>query len=142
MSGTRARAIRALIATTLKGVVLDRRVGTEDRLKFYDHPKRPESAAERTFRVIVAAQPNKGPNNTCDDYQVEFTVELYYALGPAAEDRSADDHERFWPSLLRLQQQAEWIDCTVSPLGVEVTDQNYIPRVSVIVTYRLDSTLL
>ena len=142
MSGTRARSIRAIIVSALRGVTLDRRAGTEDRLRFLDVARKPESAQERTFRVITAAQPNKGDSNTCDDYQVEFTIEIYYALAPGAEDRISDDHERFWPSLLRLHQQDAWMESQVAPLGVEETADNYIARVSVIATYRLDSTLL
>ena len=141
MSGLRARSIRTLIVAAMKGAVLDKRAGTDDRMQWLNEPRRPAAARERTFRVITAAQPSKGAANTCDDYVVEFTLEIYYALTAEADDRCNEDHERFWPSLLRLANGDPMLDVIVAPLGVEETAANYIARVSVIAHYRLDSTL-
>lgn len=145
MSGTRARVIRADVVAALEGAELDTRAGAADRLRFLNVPRRPESASERVFRVVVAAQPMKGRHNTCDDYNVEFTIEVYYALGPGIEDRISDDTERFWPALMAMQLQSRndgIMDADPAPLGVEETPHNYIARVSLIVSYRLDSTLI
>lgn len=143
MSGTRARNIRAAIARVLTEATLDRRDGADDKLRYLRVSRRPDSARERTFRVVVAAQSQKGTLQTTDDYVVEHTIEIYYALGPDVEDRVCDDSERIWWGLETLQSEDGGINGTsVAPLGIEESANYHIARISVVTNYRLDSTLV
>lgn len=143
MSGTRGRQIRLDIAGVMEGLTLDRRAGTADSFKFMDVPRRPESAPERCFRVLISAQPVKDRHNTSDSFTKEFLIERYYALGSDVESRISDDSERMQAPLESLQEVNAGVHFSdVAPLGVEETQNNYIARDSVIVTYRLDSAVV
>lgn len=143
MSGTRAKTIRAAIATGVRSVTLDARAGAADRFVHIESSRRLESARPRSFRVFASVPPHRSDLQTNDAYRVEFTVELYFELGQGIDDRICDDCERFWWVLETLQS----IDSSImladpSHLGVEETQSNLIVRFSVVVTYRLDSALV
>lgn len=144
MSGTRARQIRQDIVDAIKAVTLDQQAGAADRFLHLDVSRRPDTGArDRSFRVFAAAPPHRDDLQTCDAFRVEFTVEIYYALAHGIDDRVSDDLERFWWSLETLQSRNAGINaCDPSPLGIEEGTHNWIVRVSVIVRYRLDSTLI
>lgn len=143
MSTTRARRIRAAIAQRLTSATLDRRDGSDDKLRFLRISRRPETARERTFRITASVPSSKGTLQTSDDYRVEHTIEIFYALGPDVDDRVCDDAERFWWALETLQSADDGIiDSTPTPLGIEDGPNYSIARTSVVTRYRLDSSLV
>lgn len=144
MSGTRASTIRQNIVDAIKAVTLDQQAGSGDRFLHLNVSRRPDGGArDRSFRVFAAAPPARDDLQTADAFRVEFTVEIYYALANAIDDRVCDDLERFWWSLETLQSRNSGINISdPAPLGIEEGVHNWIVRVSVIVRYRLDSTLI
>jgi hypothetical protein len=144
MGGTRARTIREDVATALATATLDRRVGVNDRLLWIKTSRRPESAPERAFRLVTSAPGSRDPRvMTADLFRLELMVELYYANGPDTEDRIQDDFERVWWLLETLHTvNAEIQQSDPAPLGVEETTNNTIARISLIILYRLDDTLV
>lgn len=144
MSGTRARQIRKDVATALQSAALDRRVGVNDRLLWIKTARRPESAPERAFRLVTAAPGSRDPNvMTSNLFRLELTIEIYYTTGDETEDRIQDDFERIWWLLETLHTVNAHIEHTdPSPLGVEETQNNTIARISLIVLYRLDDSLV
>lgn len=143
MPGTRARQIRRNIVEALVEIVFDHRAGTTDTLKFYDQPRPPEALPERTFRLPLTANPKRGDLQTTDNFQVEFTLEEFLSLAPGAESRACDDSERYWWVLETLQSRNDGIQGVfLTPLGIEDTRHNAICRTSIVVDYRLDSTLV
>ena len=143
MSGTRAKTIRADIAAALSGVTLDPAARSSDKLTFLDVPRLPESARDRSFRVIVAAPPHLDDTLSGSMFRVEFTIEIFYALGPGIEDRICDDTERFWWALNTLQAVNADVQLPEpSTFGVEETPNNYIVRIGVVVRYRVSDSIL
>lgn len=143
--GTRARQIRADLASMLPMVPLDRRVGTQDRFKVFKAARRPEQGVpERSVRILTAAPGSRDPElMTADSFRLELTLELYYALTPEAEDRIQDDFERLWWQLETLHTVNPCVDSSdPTPLGVEETNHNTIARISLVIRYRLDAAVI
>lgn len=143
MSGTRAKTIRANIISAIEAATLDTRVGVFDRFKHLALARRPESARERSFRCNLSSSPARDTLQTQDAYVVEYQVEIYYALAPDIEERVADDFERFWWALETLQSRNASINiCEPNAFGIEETPSMYVARLTVVVRYRLDSSVL
>lgn len=142
---TRARLVRDTMATALCSVTLDQRAGSADKLKHLKSSRRPENGApERTLRTKYALLPHRhGEFTTSDLFVIELQGEIYYALGSEAEDRAADDAERYWWVLETLQSQNAGIQLPEpSWLGTEETTHNLIATLSLVVAYRIDAALL
>lgn len=146
MSGTTRASVIATetVPAALREVALDARIGASDRLKELRSARRPDNGApERTYRIMYGLGPARGDLITCDYFVCELTIELYYALTPGAEARSADDAERFWWVLETLQQRNDGIQaCEPRWLGLEETQHNLVARISLVVAYRLDPTVI
>lgn len=148
MSGTRGRAIRGHVVAAIREVPLDQRAGEADRFQHLDTARRPDACRERSFRVYFSVLPHRDDTDTGGAFVAELTIELYYPLGNATEDRASDDAERFWwglETLADLSNELRDAGVMISDpawLGVEVTERLYIPKVSLVVRYRLDDTLI
>lgn len=143
MSGTRCSTIRSDAVAAIKAATLDQQAGDRDAFTHLDVSRRPESAPERSFRAFVNAPPHRDELQTCDAFVCELTVEIYYALGNGIDDRMCDDIERIWWALETLQSRNSGINSSEpSHLGVEETPRNYVVRISVVIRYRLDSSVL
>lgn len=149
MSGTRGKLIRGHVVDAVRAAPLDARAGSDDRFQHLNVLVRPDSARERSFRVFFSILPHRDDTDTGACFRIELTIEFYYTLSPGVEDRAADDAERFWWALETLANQLtdELRDAGVmisdpAWLGVEVTERLYIPRVSLVVRYRLDDALV
>lgn len=144
MPGTRASTLRAEVGAIFAGLTLDQRAGSADRWKVLDVPRRPANGvADRTARVIVATPPRRSDVLSGDLFEVDFQVELYLSLARGIDDRACDDIERAWWQLETMQSRNASVELsTPAHLGAEETDHNLIIRLSVVVLYRLDSTLI
>lgn len=140
-----------VVRAAVEGLTRDNVLGQADAFRFLDEPHDPDTAAPRAFRVQLAKPPSKDDLSTSDDYSVEYVLTVYYpwsrgagALGAYSIDRMiAADAERIDVRFQRLHEDNASINHSVSsPFGVEDLQTLIAVRYSVIVHYRLTSTVL
>ena len=139
----RASAVRQAIIEALQGALVDNRARGSDTLSVHRHPTPPESVPSRTCMVSLSAPPNKSELDTCDLFEVTYSVAIYYPAGNDTEDRIASDAERIYKPLWRLHEaHADMVD---SEPGIPTSDESMgmlTMRLDLRIQYRLDSTLV
>lgn len=140
-----------VVRAAVEGLTRDAQLGQADAFRFLDEPHDPETAAPRAFRLQLAKQPSKDDLSTNDDYVVEYGLTVYYpwsrgagALGAYSIDRMiAGDAERIDVRLQQLHEDSAEINLSTSaPFGLEDLQTLIAVRYSVIVHYRLTSSVL
>lgn len=133
----RASYIREQIAQTLRNCELDQSVAGYDRLTWLDLPATPEAPRERSFRVVISAQPHRSPVNICSAFRCEYLIEVYYSVSSGVEGRIADDCERIFLALESCDLSADYFRLKAEPQGVEERDRNMVSLISVVTDYSL-----
>jgi len=142
----RASQVRAAIVAAIEGVPADAPQHPGDYLAHIDlGADEPTSAPDRSFMVQLAAQPSRIEASSCDLFQVEYFVTVFYAAAqPGVQDRMADDAERIHRALDWLHEShADIARCDVNIAGLTPVEPEVIlSQFSVVVVYRLDSNVL
>jgi hypothetical protein len=142
----RASQVRAAIVAAVEDTVADSPMHPGDYMRHIDlGSDDPATAPDRSFSVQLAAQPKRIEASSCDLFQVEYLITVFYAAAqPGVQDRMADDAERIHRQLDWLHEASEDIcRCDVSPFGLQPVEPEVIlSQFSVVVVYRLDAAVL
>lgn len=137
------------VRSAVQSLTRDRQQGQADEWRYLDAASDPETAPPRSFRIALAKVPSKDDLSTYDDYIVEYTLSVYYpwnrgAPGNNSIDRMiAGDAERIDVRLQKLHEdQAEINLGSSTPFGIEELQHLIACRYSVVVHYRLTSSVL
>ena len=135
----RASDVRSAIITVVEAATVDTQAGPRDKFVHVDTGGRElEAAPDRVFRCVLTQPPRRTAVFTLDAYEVEYTVDIHYALGKQVEDRIAQDAEQVVFDLTSLNaQHQDLMNSSVQSGSVFDLDQLLVCRIPVLCTYRL-----
>lgn len=138
--------MRSAICKQIEATTRDHKGGLDDAWHYSPRAADPVNAPDGTYRLTLAAQPQRANDNTVDAYVVEWTLTTYHqGAAPESVDRIGDESERLQESLTAanlIARNSDFMHVELSPSGVTELASLLASRFSLTVLYRQTASVV
>lgn len=141
----RASEFRTHLRTLIEDIAADTLQGISTGFRHLAQNADPALAPARSYRLTLVRQPARIELNTEDPREAEWSLAVFYPWMNTIDDVIADDSDRIEVELsgaAMIALDADVIDVTVSPVGVDEQASLVTSRFSIVGRYRLDASVL